>query len=179
MVELMAKSCHRKGQGSLEYLLVIAVTFLIIVPTAYLFYNYSRQTNKELEDSQIIKLGNNIIDAAASIYYSGEDSKTTVELTMPENVFETQIVDGRELVMKVHSEVGDSDLIFFTPGTIKFTTNVHCVAGECTVVPTIKKGDPDADMDKLGSPGFKKVKLEAKREKGSTNLVIAMTVNPQ
>ena len=59
----------------MEYLLVVALTFAIIVPTTYLFYNYSKESSQEITDAQVAQLGRSIVDAAESILYSGKGSK--------------------------------------------------------------------------------------------------------
>ena len=65
-----------KAQAALEYLLIIAMTFAIIIPTVYLFFTYSRESNIKIIDFQISSIGRNIVNTAESIYYSGENSKT-------------------------------------------------------------------------------------------------------
>ena len=84
------------SQSSLEYLLVVALTFAIIVPTTYLFYNYSRESSQEIADAQVTKLGKSIVDTAETIFYSGQGSKTTLELNIPDNVGSVAIIDGRK-----------------------------------------------------------------------------------
>ena len=50
-----------RAQASFEYLAVLALTLVIIVPSIYLFYNYSKQSKEEVTDSQIISIGKQII----------------------------------------------------------------------------------------------------------------------
>lgn len=133
-----------KAQSSLEYMLVIAITFAIIVPTTYLFYSYSKGSSEEVKDSQIINIGRSIIDTAQAIFYSGQGSKATLELNVPDNIEEVKIVDGRELVFKLITSVGTSDIVFFS-STVKLTADSGCTSCE---------------IPKLASSGFKKVKLE-------------------
>ena len=61
---------QNKAQSSLEYLLVVALTFAIIVPTAYLLYSYSKESTREIKDSQIAQIGKTIVDAAEVIFYA-------------------------------------------------------------------------------------------------------------
>src|SRR3989338_5765913 len=84
------------SQSSLEYLLVVALTLAIIVPTTYLFYNYSKESSQEITDSRITNLGRSIVDTAESIFYSGQGSKATVELDVPDNIASIILIDGRE-----------------------------------------------------------------------------------
>ena len=143
----MEKSYLVKSQSSLEYLLVVALTFAIIVPTTYLFYNYSKESSQEIIDAQITKLGTSIIDAAKTIFYSGQGSKTTLEINIPENVESAQIIDGRELVFNITTSFGTSEIVFFS--TVNITTlATNCSANICYI-------------PELASSGLKKVKIEA------------------
>ena len=136
-----------KSQSSLEYLLVVALTFAIIVPTTYLFYNYSKESNQEISDSQITKLGRSIVDSAESIYYSGQGSKTLLELNVPDNVKTVQIIDKRELVFNISTNFGTSEIVFFSKANIT-AANINCVGNVCTI-------------PELASSGLKNVKIEA------------------
>ncbi len=141
-----------KAQSSLEYLLVVALTFIIIIPTTYLFYSYSKESTQEIKDAQITKIGTTIIDSAKFIFYSGEGSKTELEFNIPDNVNSVNIFDERELVFNIETEFGNSDIVFFS--------NVP-----------IKKADADR-FNNLAESGLKKVKIEAIKESGSGIITI-------
>ncbi len=143
----MEKSHQPKAQSSLEYLLVVALTFMIIVPTAYLFYNYSKESGQEITDAQITKIGRGIVDAAELIFYSGQGSKTVLELNVPENIDSALIIDGRELVFNVTTASGVSEIVFFSSVNIT-ATGSNCNANICSI-------------PKLASSGLKKVKIGA------------------
>jgi len=140
----MEKYYLDKGQSSLEYLLIVALTFAIIIPTTYLFYNYSRESTQEITDAQITKLGRGIVDTAESIFYSGQGSKTVLELSVPDNVVGASIIDGRELVFNISTSMGASEIVFFS--NINMTSASGCSGNACS-------------LSQLASPGFKKVKL--------------------
>ena len=153
MVKSMEKSHQAKlmksnrSQSSLEYLLVIALTFAIIIPTAYLFYNYSKDSVQEIADAQVAKLGKSIVDTAEAIFYSGEGSKATLELNIPDNVDSAILIDGRELVFNITTNFGTSEIVFFSLVNIS-TTGSNCNANICS-------------MPELASSGLKKMKIEA------------------
>src|SRR3989344_3884182 len=77
---------QRISQVSLEYVMIIALTFAIMVPTTYLFYSYSKESSQEIVDAQVTKLGRAIVDSAETIFYSGQGSRTLLDLNVPENV---------------------------------------------------------------------------------------------
>ena len=130
----------------MEYLLIVALTFVLVVPSSYLFYNYSRDSSQELVDAQITNIGRTIINSAESLFYSGQGSKTTLEVNVPDNVASSVIIDGKELVFNVTTPFGTSEIVFFS--SINLTTDgANCNGNICSLA-------------WLGSPGFKKVKLE-------------------
>jgi|TARA_B100000315_G_scaffold51441_1_gene45914 hypothetical protein len=129
-----------KGQSALEYLMIIAIALGIIVPTAYLFFRYSSESNVEIVDSQITRIGRNIIDAAESVYFSGEGSKITLEINMPKEVSAISILEGRELVFKIDSQIsatGETETVFFSSVPIR------------------------GDLSSLAGSGLKKVRIIA------------------
>lgn len=137
----------KRSQSSLEYLLVVALTFAIIVPTTYLFYNYSRESTQEIADAQVTKIGKSIVDAAETIFYSGEGSKTTLELNIPDNVDSAILIDGKELVFNVTTNFGTSEIVFFSAVNMS-TMGQNCNANICS-------------MPELASSGLKKIRIEA------------------
>ena len=103
-----------KAQSALEYLMVIALAMGIIVPITYMFFQYSSESNVQIIDVQVTQIGRNIIDTAESVYYSGEGSKIVLEINMPENVEDVYIIADRELVFKVITELGETEIVFFS-----------------------------------------------------------------
>lgn len=136
----------RSAQSSFEYMMVIAIAFVIIVPTAYLFFNYSKESSEEISDAQITIVGRSIVDAAETIYYSGQGSKTVLDLTVPDNAVSAVIIDGRELVFNMSSKLGISEIVFFSG--VNLTTNSFCEINVC-------------NLPEVAQSGFKKIKIEA------------------
>ena len=136
----------KNSQSALEYLMIIAITFAIIVPTIYLFFTYTRESNIKVVDSQIQSIGRSIINTAESIYYSGEHSKTILEFNMPDSVVDIKILSNRELVFIITTEFGDTDTVFFS--SINITSDSCVSLDECSLSP-------------IASEGFQRVKIES------------------
>ena len=136
-----------KGQVSFEYVIIIALTFAIIIPTTYLFFNYSKDSSQEIVDAQLTKMGRGIIDSAETIFYSGEGSKTLLEINVPKGISAASIVDGRELVFNMTTDAGTSEIVFFS--SVNLTTNgANCKSNMCS-------------LPLLPEEGFKRIKIEA------------------
>lgn len=140
----------KNAQSALEYLMIIGLTFGIIIPTVYLFYSYSRESNIQIVDSQINSIGSNIVNTAESIYYSGEHSKTIIEFNMPENVNGISIISERELVFTVGTEFGDTDIVFFS--NVNLTTDPSYCRPENVYI---------CDLSHIASQGHQKIKIES------------------
>ena len=136
-----------KGQSSLEYLLIVALTFAIIVPTTYLFYNYSKEASQEIYDLQIIQFGRTLVDTAESIFYSGQGSKSVLEANVPEKIVGAVIIDGKELVLNMSTPFGISEIVFFSSVNLT-TVGAYCNRNVCNI--------PEFTV-----PGLRKVKVEA------------------
>ena len=142
----MARS-RVKAQSSLEYMLIVALTFAIIIPATYIFYSYSKDSSQQITDAQITKLGTNIVDTAEKIFYSGLGSKTIVDMNIPDGVTAAVLIDGKELVFNLTSEAGTSEIVFFSSVNMT-TSSQYCTANVCS-------------LQGLSTSGLKKVKIES------------------
>ena len=141
-----------KAQSAVEYLMIIALTLGIIVPTSYLFFRYSSESNVQIVDVQVTRIGRNIIDTAETVYFSGESSKIVLEINMPENVEDVYIIADRELVFKVITELGETEIVFFSDIDILITSD----DGESECV-----NDGNCDLSSLAGSGLKKVEIKS------------------
>ncbi len=138
-----------KAQSALEYLMIIALTLGVIVPTTYLFYTYSKQSTEQIIYPRINEIGIEIINNAESVYYSGEHSKIVMDVNMPEKINDINILEDRELVFEIETELGDNEMVFFS--------DIPIVKGDFTGIEGI---------------GIKKIKLEAKEIDGTLKVEI-------
>ena len=111
----------KKAQASAEYILVLALILLIIVPTIYLFYSHSHKSSEEIKQSQVNKIGTDIIDAAEQVYYLGKPSKTTLDAIMPDGVEKIEIWHNQEIVFFLND---GSELAF--KSRVNITTDNLC-----------------------------------------------------
>lgn len=102
------------AQASFEYLAVLALTLIILIPSVYIFYNQSRMSKEEVADSQINSIGKQVIDNAKFVHYSGVGSKITLDVEIPSGVERIYVVRGRELVFDIDSSIGKTQIVFFS-----------------------------------------------------------------
>ena len=113
---------NAKSQSALEYLMIIALTLGIIVPTTYIFFRYSTESNTKILDSQISQIGRSMIDTAETVYFSGQNSKIVLQLNMPESVNAINIIENRELVFNITTDIGENEAVFFSSVNITSST---------------------------------------------------------
>jgi len=141
------------AQSALEYLLIIALVLGIVVPTTYLLFRYTSESNVQIIDSQINQIGRNIIDTAKIVHFSGEGSKLTLEVNIPEGVYNISILSNRELVFNISTEFGESEMVFFSSTDIPITADDRS-SFECMT-------NGNCDLSVIAGGGVKKIKIES------------------
>jgi len=103
------------GQVTLEYVLVIAFAFVIILPGVYFFYLYSQGSAASLASSQYAKFGQEVIASAVETLAQGKGSWVNLDTIVPRSVLNiTTSPDGRELIITYDTPYGPSDAVFFS-----------------------------------------------------------------
>ncbi|MGV8086576.1 MAG: hypothetical protein ACP5N1_03010 [Candidatus Woesearchaeota archaeon] len=103
-----------KAQISVEYMIIIAVSFTILLSGGYFFYGYSKNSNDMAIRAQINKIGETIITNAESIYGLSEGSLVTIDLRYPKNIRDIYILDNNEIVIRYELTNGMNEAVFFS-----------------------------------------------------------------
>ena len=103
-----------KAQVSVEYLIIIGLSFAILIPGGYFFYNYSKSSNDGTIRTQITQIGTSMITSSESIYGLSEGSLVTLDLRYPSNIRDVYILSGNELVIKYELSSGMNEAVFFS-----------------------------------------------------------------
>jgi len=77
------KRASKRGQASSEYLIVSSLTLLIVIPAVFAFFQYSNQKTTQIQENQIMVVGNDMAIAAKNTYFGGMDYKTTINERFP------------------------------------------------------------------------------------------------
>ena len=104
---------YRKGQSAVEYLSIIGIAMLMLVPATMLFLSYSKSTNSQVVASQLDLIGNTIINKAEEMYVIGKGSWVTIDVNFPESLKTAEIDEGENLVFNFTGVNGDSQAVFF------------------------------------------------------------------
>mgnify|MGYP001561751496 CR=1 FL=1 len=76
----------RKSQIGVEYLIVVGFVTFAIMSVVVLAFFYSGQIKDRIKLSQVEGFANQLIVFSEDIFFSGEPSKTTIKIYIPEGV---------------------------------------------------------------------------------------------
>lgn len=138
--------------------MIIALVLGIIVPTTYLLFRTTSESNAQIIYSQISQIGNNIIDTAETVFFSGEGAKIVLEVNMPKGISNVKILANRELVFEVITELGTTEQVFFSSPTIPIFSD-SCVGSNC-------------DLSDLAGEGLKRISIQAIDDSGTLKVRI-------
>ena len=124
----------RLAQVAIEYLIIIALAFAILIPTGYFFYSYSQTSSEGTVKSQINQLGSKMLSNAQSIYGLGEGSLVTLEFNYPSNIRDVYILNQNELIISYEVSTGLNDAVFFSKVPISGPYN-YSSAAPCSPLP--------------------------------------------
>ena len=109
---------RKKGQVGMEYMTIVVFITVIIIPLILLYHTQYEGTNEQIRSNQADQIARKILDAAESVYYLGEPSKTTVKVYVPQNVENITIVGvsgGGELVFHMRTRYGTDEVVRTSP----------------------------------------------------------------
>ncbi|VVB73428.1 Uncharacterised protein [uncultured archaeon] len=104
----MAKTvgCARKGQTSLELMIVTAIGLAIVGAIFAISITYASDTTRSAQASDAVE---KIVKSADLVYALGPGSKTSVDVLMPDGIRNASVYDSR-VVIRVGLSSGDADV---------------------------------------------------------------------
>ncbi len=140
-----------RGQASVEFLMVIGVGMLLLLPATILFLQYSQSSSDDLKFGQLVRMGNEMVNNAERVYYYSDPSKIEIDVVMPPDMVNLTIDSDWA------SRVNLISFYIKSKGTVQPITFFSRINVNATV--------EARDL----TPGRKRVVLEVKRD-GSTGL---------
>ena len=121
-----------KAQISVEYLIIIVVSFSLLLSGGYFFYNYSKSSNDATIRSQITQIGNSIITSSESIYGLSDGSLKTLDIRYPKNIRDVYILDNTEVVILYEISSGMNEAVFYSKialsGNYSYPSRIDCAS---------------------------------------------------
>ncbi len=138
---------QKRGQSSVEFLMIVAVATALLLPAAYFFFSYAQGTTTQIASAQINSAGNAIKIGAEEMFGIGPNSWKTVEIRMPDNIINAGIKNNSELFFTYNTQFGISQNVYFFD-RFTITTDEDC-ADECTI--NITRGTNRIRIESKGS----------------------------
>lgn len=101
----------KEAQVSIEYMMILGFVTLVTIPLIIIYYTFTQESSVEIGSLQITHVAKNVIDAAESVYYLGEPSQTRLKVNIPDGVVLSNLSAGYEIVFKIRSKGGTSDIV--------------------------------------------------------------------
>ena len=110
----------KKSQYAVEYLLIVGIGLLILIPSIAIFYNYSIEQTEEAISSRVNSIGRAIVNNAETVYYMGAPSRRTIEQEFPDKIHNISIKRDHDYY-EIRFLVGDKRNLFAFPSNIPIT----------------------------------------------------------
>ncbi len=111
----------KRGQVSVEHIVLVGLALGLLLPSVYLFYEYSRQSQAVTVSAQIGRIGNEMVRAAESTYALGKNARQTLRVSFPEGVRRVYVMRESEIIISYENDIGRSDAVFYS--SVNLTTN--------------------------------------------------------
>lgn len=96
-----------KAQIGIEYLVVVGIIFLIVVPLTLIYLKYSSESSYSVATSKIDSISNEIVNAANQVNVYGQDTQTKLTVDFPEGVQNVK-TQGKEITFTILTKGGQS-----------------------------------------------------------------------
>ena len=90
----------RKSQISMEYMMVVGFSLLMVIPIISIYGMERVNMRQEVNIKQAQNIANKLADSAETVYYLGKPTKTTLKVYMPEDI-ESVTINGRTILFKM------------------------------------------------------------------------------
>jgi len=102
-----------KAQVSLEYLTIVSIALLILVPLVLyanqMFLGYRENTRTSLAKNAVKKIGEN----ADWVYSQGQPARREIQVYMPDGIEEASL-ENNEVLLRIRTSAGTSDIFYRT-----------------------------------------------------------------
>ena len=115
-----------KAQVAMEYLIIIGITLIVLVPLAIIVSDYINYSKERVAVQQLYDVTRQIADTAKTVYFFGYPSKILLKLYFPEGIQSAKVLNhGIAFILRI-TDVNHS---LFQYSKINLTGNLTTSAG--------------------------------------------------
>jgi hypothetical protein len=160
----------KRGQFSVEYMMIVAISLMILLPGAYIFRNYAFESNDRLIESRLTEVANSILLRAKKMHYFGPPSKSVVEVEMPPGIGAMYIYKkGSEHLLGfiVLTSAGEKEFLFESDFPLRVGDSAPCGIAVQTCDGCLCRSDPTSCRcfsENTFGEGLKNIKVESGKD---------------
>ena len=109
-----------KAQAAIEYMMIISIVMVIMIPLLFLVNSYMSQGKDELKVRALEDSVDALAEAADMVYFQGYPAKMTMKFYVPENVIMTN-VSNNLIRVRILTSSGAIDITGFTQANLTGT----------------------------------------------------------
>lgn len=113
----------RQGQISVEYVMILAFVFAVLVPGIFFLYAYNRSSGTSIAAAQFDKLGQEMMVTAFQAAAQGKGSWLTLDANIPDSVVDI-IVNETEITITFWGAAGESQVVFFGNDNVQLSNTI-------------------------------------------------------
>lgn len=126
----------KKGQYSVEFLILITGILFIFIPSIYFLMDYSLNARSEMVATHIESFSNKICNEARDIYYRGNFNKEVITLKVPDNIqnITTIIVNSttdNEYYLRINYTISEGERSILLPSDVPIITGDRKTEENC------------------------------------------------
>ena len=110
-------SGSKKGQAAIEYMMIISISLIILIPLLFLINSYISQGKDELKIRALEDSVDSLAEISDMVYFQGYPAKMTTKFYMPENVLMTNVTENL-IRVRIRTTSGILDVIAFTQANL-------------------------------------------------------------
>jgi len=100
----------KKSQVATEFLVIMGIVIVILIPAGYILLNYESSSSDSITAAKIDKASSEIIQSVNNLYTKGIESKTIMEIDIPEGV-QSISFQNNEVIFTYLTSKGNSNEI--------------------------------------------------------------------
>jgi len=99
---------NQEGQASMEYLMIMAIAMLILLPLVSIVYSQTARTRKEMGLSALQDSLEGLSDSANLVQAQGNPAKITRKLYLPDGTLYSNVTE-HHFIVRVETKAGPTD----------------------------------------------------------------------
>ena len=117
-----------KGQVSIEFLIIVGIAMLMIIPLTLVYFKQSETLNTDIAGTQADKIASEIRDAADEVYYLGPPSKKTITVYMPQEVTAISFYES-SIIFNLSTASGHTELVKWSAANFSASSSLEATHG--------------------------------------------------